>query len=148
MYGTLTEDRRKEADVCNNQRPAAKSNCRDIGDKRLEEHSSDSAHLLLLLDKDLKVLVDDSDSEKDSSSRSNGSCNIKPLWTPDYLTKCPSIRVSQRLLDPAIAFPWQQRKVKRTHEISSDRESSNAETSECSGGRDVSERITYRNCYV
>ncbi|KAF1756407.1 hypothetical protein GCK72_012860 [Caenorhabditis remanei] len=42
----------------------------------LEEHGGYSSHLLLLLDEDLEVLVDDRDSEKDSSSRSNSSHEV------------------------------------------------------------------------
>ncbi|GMT25660.1 hypothetical protein PFISCL1PPCAC_16957 [Pristionchus fissidentatus] len=42
----------------------------------LEEHARDSAHLLLLLDEDLEVLVDDGDGEQNSGSGSNGSYEV------------------------------------------------------------------------
>lgn len=47
-----------------------------MGTQGSEEKGSHAAHLTLLLDKDLKVLVDDGDREQDPGSRPNSTQEI------------------------------------------------------------------------
>ena len=46
----------------------------DADDSCLEEERAHAAHFALLLDKVLKVLVDNRNRKKDSSSASDGAC--------------------------------------------------------------------------